>query len=655
MDDFFIVIYLLLILLVLIGIFGLPIAAFVITLLTKRKLNQRLAKLEALHGISPEQKTLTQQVEQLSLRIRQLEERLASGVVTPPPITGPPPDTEQAPQPVTPPVLVPSSVPTPVTTTPPAATPPAATRTANDIESMIGRRWVGWAAVSLILFATAFFLKYAFENRWIGEVGRVTIGIAGGVLMTSLGFRYFKRGWRIFAQMLTGGGVVLLYLSAYAAFGYYHLVPQKAAFVFLAILIAEAAALAVLYEAPAIAIMALVGGFLTPLLLHSDRDHHLALFGYLIAIDIGALAVLKRWRGLRTIAFLGTHILFWLWYDEHYHEQRLVPVLLFQTGVFLIFLVAYLVARLLRKVESTTIEDLWLLGVNPFVFFLTAHQLLNPSYHDWMGVFAIVMALLYAGVAKLLLDRATLRRAESLTLIGVALTFVTIAIPIQLRSNWITIAWAIEGLMMLWTGIETSSKRLRITACTLFGLALIKLLIWDSPYGNRGAFITVFNRYFLSSLFVIGCLFGAAAVYQRLGKRKNISTKGVTLTFVLAAVVAFWLVSSVETHTFFIARALAQRLPEDFRHQRWLGQMALSVVWASYAAVLAAIGFLRRSSATRWAALSLFALTIIKAMFVDIAQLQQLYRIIVFFVLGVLLLLVAWGYHKAYQARESSS
>ena len=655
MDDFFIVIYLLLILLVLIGIFGLPIAAFVITLLTKRKLNQRLAKLEALHGISPEQKTLTQQVEQLSLRIRQLEERLASGVVTPPPITGPPPDTEQAPQPVTPPVLVPSSVPTPVTTTPPAATPPAATRTANDIESMIGRRWVGWAAVSLILFATAFFLKYAFENRWIGEVGRVTIGIAGGVLMTSLGFRYFKRGWRIFAQMLTGGGVVLLYLSAYAAFGYYHLVPQKAAFVFLAILIAEAAALAVLYEAPAIAIMALVGGFLTPLLLHSDRDHHLALFGYLIAIDIGALAVLKRWRGLRTIAFLGTHILFWLWYDEHYHEQRLVPVLLFQTTVFLIFLVAYLVARLLRKVESTTIEDLWLLGVNPFVFFLTAHQLLNPSYHDWMGVFAIVMALLYAGVAKLLLDRATLRRAESLTLIGVALTFVTIAIPIQLRSNWITIAWAIEGLMMLWTGIETSSKRLRITACTLFGLALIKLLIWDSPYGNRGAFIPVFNRYFLSSLFVIGCLFGAAGVYQRLGKRKNISVNGVTLTFVLAAVVAFWLVSSVETHTFFTARALAQRLPEDFRHQRWLGQMALSVVWASYAAVLAAIGFLRRSSATRWAALSLFALTIIKAMFVDIAQLQQLYRIIVFFVLGVLLLLVAWGYHKAYQARESSS
>ena len=42
-------------------------------------------------------------------------------------------------------------------------------------------------------------------------------------------------------------------------------------------------------------------------------------------------------------------------------------------------------------------------------------------------------------------------------------------------------------------------------------------------------------------------------------------------------------------------------------------------------------------------------------MLVDLAELQQLYRIIVFFVLGILLLLVAWGYHKAFQAREAST
>jgi uncharacterized membrane protein len=100
-------------------------------------------------------------------------------------------------------------------------------------------------------------------------------------------------------------------------------------------------------------------------------------------------------------------------------------------------------------------------------------------------------------------------------------------------------------------------------------------------------------------------------------------------------------------------QAAAQKLAEDASHERWLGQMALSVLWSIYAAALAAVGFARRSAGMRWAALGLFGLTVIKAMLVDIAGLQQLYRIIVFLVLGVLLLLVAWGYQKAFHSRES--
>src|SRR5215213_7078690 len=199
---------------------------------------------------------------------------------------------------------------------PPSPTPPrpAPTLNAFELESMIGRRWVGWVAILLILFATAFFMKYAFENRWIGELGRVAIGVAFGVGMSIVGFRYHQRGWRLFSQILTAGGIILLYLSSYAAFGYYHLVGQKTAFLFLALLVAEAAALALMYNAPAIAIMALIGGFLTPLLLRSDRDQYQWLFAYILTLDIGALALLKHWRGLSSIAYFGTQILFWLWY-----------------------------------------------------------------------------------------------------------------------------------------------------------------------------------------------------------------------------------------------------------------------------------------------------------------------------------------------------
>src|SRR3954454_14169423 len=335
-------------------------------------------------------------------RISQLEAALAGRPMVAEPRPAPRPSEPVAPPPE------PVAPPAPIA---PKPLPSAPTMSAFDLESIIGRRWIGWIAVLLILFATAFFLKYAFDNRWIGELGRVSIGIAFGITMCLAGFRYNQRGWRVFSQILTGGGIVLLYLSTYAAFGYYHLVGQKTAFAFLGILIAEAAALALVYNAPAIAIMALIGGLLTPVLLHSDRDQYRSFFAYLVVLDAGTLALLKHWRGLSSLAYYGTQLLFWTWYNENYHHQKRGAVLVFQTAIFLLFLLAHLARELFRR-EAATLEDAMLLLVNPFTFFATTYHLLNPTHHDWMGAFAILMALLYAGIAKLLLVRGVKSRRD---------------------------------------------------------------------------------------------------------------------------------------------------------------------------------------------------------------------------------------------------
>jgi uncharacterized membrane protein len=646
----------------------LPIIALVISIRSRKKLNQQISRLTQTTPIPgafqhlpiSDGTLLAAAVQQLEARVENLEAALTAHAI-PIPIPSPIPNVVEAhskpaiQQPAEPSIKARAPVETSAEAPRSPVTPPPQARTIRpeQIESIIGRRWLGWAAVCVILFAAAFFLKYAFDNRWIGELGRVAIGVAVGVSMTMSGFKYHKRNWRIFSQILTAGGVVLLYLSVYAAFGYYHLATQKAAFVYLAILVAEAAGLALLYDAPAIAIMALIGGFLSPILLRSDRDQYRSLFGYIAALDLGALALLKHWPGLGSLAFAGTHLLFWLWYGDNYHPRKLGAVMVFQTGVFLIFLLAHLGKQLVRR-QTATFEDLGLLVINPFVFFATAYHLLNPEHHDWMGVFAIGMALLYAGSAKFLLDRAATTRSELLLMIGVALTFVTIAIPIQLRSNWITIAWSFEAVVILWAGIETNAQRLRATAHILFGLALMRLVFWDTPGESRPMFTPVLNKYFLSSLVVTACLFAAAFVYQKVGQRKQIFAPKHRLVILLVAIGTLWFVMSVETHTFFAARAAAQKLVEDASHERWLGQMALSVLWSIYAGALAAIGFARRSAGMRWAALALFGLTVTKAMLVDIAQLQQLYRVIVFLVLGLLLLLVAWGYQKAFHSRESS-
>jgi uncharacterized membrane protein len=197
------------------------------------------------------------------------------------------------------------------------------------------------------------------------------------------------------------------------------------------------------------------------------------------------LALLKHWRGLSSIAYFGTQLLFWIWYNEHYHHQIRGPVFIFQLSIFLLFLLAHLVRELIRR-EQDTLEDALLLLANPFTFFATTYHLYNPTHHDWMGPLAIGMALVYASAAKILMVRAMKSRREILLLIAVALTFVTLAIPIQLHSNWITIAWAVEGVAILWAALEIGSVRLRVQAFALFGLAFVKFLFWDTPYGYRG-------------------------------------------------------------------------------------------------------------------------------------------------------------------------
>lgn len=646
----------------------LPIVSLVVSVRTRRKLNDVLSRIQPGGTTTPQ--SLSDVVQRLTVRVARLE----SDSLPPTPAPRPGPPSEARPE-APPPTLAAQAPPIPPRPPQPQAaapshvqTVPARTIHADELESIIGRRWLGWAAVALIIFATAFFLKYAFDNRWIGELGRVTIGVAAGVALNGLGYRYHLRKWRLFSQILTGGGVVLLYLTAYASFGYYHLATQQAAFAYMVILIAEAAGLALLYKAPSIAVMALIGGFLVPVLLHSDRDQYRSFFSYIAALDAGALALLKHWPGLSALAFAGTHLLFWMWYVDHYHPQKLLAVMTFHTGVFLMFLLAHLARRLIQRQEIvfedfdlslsyplrfiSNSENLSLLLINPFVFFSTAYFFLNPSHHEWMGVFAIAMALLYAGAAKLLLDQSKTTKSELLVLVGIALTFVTLAIPIQLKSNWITMAWAFEGVLMLWAGIETRSVRLRTIAHLLFGLALVKLVFHDTPVGLRPAFTPVLNKFFLSSLFVVGCVFAAAFLYQKLGEQKQIAAKIFQTVLLIVAIAVLWFLMTVETHTFFVARAAKLKAAEDYQHERWLGQMALSVLWSIYAAVLAAVGFVRRAAAVRWAALSLFALTVIKVMLVDIAVLQQLYRIIAFLVLGLLLLLVTWGYHRAFHAKQ---
>ena len=123
------------------------------------------------------------------------------------------------------------------------------------------------------------FLKFAFENNWIGPAGRIVVGLVSGVALVAWSERFRTRGYTTFSYSLKAIGIGTLYLSAWASFQIYSLVPSGIAFMTMLTVTTAAGALALAQDAEMLAAFALVGGFATPLLLSSGR-REITLFVY---------------------------------------------------------------------------------------------------------------------------------------------------------------------------------------------------------------------------------------------------------------------------------------------------------------------------------------------------------------------------------------
>lgn len=554
-----------------------------------------------------------------------------------------------------------------------AAAPTAARRPAVrpplDLEAFIGGRGLGWIAVILLLLAGGFFLQQIFEKGFIGELGRVAIGLAIGASLCFAGWRFQRRGWNVFSQMLTAGGVVLLYLATFATFGFYHLLPREHAVFFLIAIILETAALAILYEAPAIAIMAVIGGLLTPVLLHSDRDQYLSLFIYLAMLNSGVVALSwfrPGWPALSTLALAGTHILFWGWYNLHYHPMKLGAATAFQGTIFGLYLAQAVVGHVFAR-RRAGIEDLIRLLANASLFALAGYVLLEPRVPLWMGTFAVALAALYASLIWIMLTRHGDDPRQALTMLAIAMAFVATVFPLQADAAWIAVGWAAQGLALWWFGLRISSLPLRGLALALFVLAAGRLLLVDTREAHPEPFVPLFNTFGAPALAIASSLIAAALLARRFPRLASQRDAALVPALGLAGIATLWLVLSVETYDYFQVQAryapeltrIAQEnalddLPGQAKqleavqeiHLRQSAQTALSILWAAFAAALLAIGLRFDMSALRWAALALFGLTLGKVIFVDMERLPGFYRVLAFLMLSIMMAAGAWGYQK---------
>jgi hypothetical protein len=172
--------------------------------------------------------------------------------------------------------------------------------------------WIG--GVALVL-AAIFFLSYSVQHGWITPWLRASIGLATGTALIAVCEMRMARGFKWTADALDGAGIAILYATLFAAHALWHLATAAVVFGAMLVVTAVAVALSIRRDSVFIALLGLLGGFATPALLSTGENKPIALFTYLLLLNIGLawVAMTKRWPLLTALTIVLTVIYEWSW------------------------------------------------------------------------------------------------------------------------------------------------------------------------------------------------------------------------------------------------------------------------------------------------------------------------------------------------------
>ena len=497
-----------------------------------------------------------------------------------------------------------------------------------DFETLVGGSLAKWLGIVAGVLGVGFFLKYAFDSQWIGARGRVLIGAAVGLGLIALAERLRRRGYRSYPNVLTGGGILILYLSVYAARVFYELVGLPPAFALMAAVTAAAVLLSVRYDAISIAILALLGGFATPVLLSTGVDNQIGLFSYVFALDAGvlALAYFKRWRVLNHFAFWLTALTFAGWLVAHYEDWKLWRTVFFLALFFLVFSALAVVHNVLarRRVRWPGVS---LIISNATLYFAASYALLDRAgYGRALGTFALLLSSFYVVLFHVARTRHREDRLLALSYVGAAVTFFTLAVSIQLDQHWVTMGWAVEALMLTWIGLKAGERWARYAALAVFAVAGLHWFAVDAgelAFRVPDSFVPFFNRRMASAAVLVAALCGSVWLYRREGRAvEAVERDTLSVILALAAVGLALVVLSADVNDYYL-RAMRRATDggdrEAMRRHDNTRLFALSALWTLYGAGLWAAGYARRLAFLRFAAFALLGVTACKLLLLDAA------------------------------------
>jgi uncharacterized membrane protein len=397
----------------------------------------------------------------------------------------------------------------------------------SDFEKFIGENLINKIGIAITVIGVGIGAKYSIENDLISPLTRIIIGYIFGLGLLGFGIK-LKAKYENYSAVLVSGAMAIMYFITYSAYGFYSLIPQTMAFTLMLIFTVFTVIAAINYNKQIIAHIGLVGAYTVPFLLSEGSGKVAILFTYMAIINIGILAIAfkKYWKPLYYVSFGLTWLIFLSWYVTKYQtNEHFRLAIVFISLFFVIFYLTFLAYKLLQK-EKFVIDDIILLMINSFVFYGIGYSILDNHQigNQFLGLFTLINAVVHFVASVIIYRQKLADRNIHYLIAGLVLIFITIAIPIQLDGNWVTLMWAGETALLFWIGRTKNVLFYEKLSYPLMLFAFISILhdwgyVYDTynPEIPSSRITLIINVNFLTSILFIA----AFAIINVLNQKKN--------------------------------------------------------------------------------------------------------------------------------------
>lgn len=386
----------------------------------------------------------------------------------------------------------------------------------DNFEKFIGENLIAKLGILITIIGVVIGAKYSIDNELISPLTRIILGYLMGIGLLVFGIK-LKAKYKNYSAVLVSGAIAIMYFITFAAYDFYGLLPQTITFILMVLFTAFAVLAAVQYDKQVIAHIGLVGAYAVPFFLSSGSGDVKTLFSYIAIINIGILAIAfrKYWKALFYAAFAQTWLIYLFWLMDYNPADFFGTAFFFATLFFVLFYLTFLAYKLLKK-EKINLPTVVLLLLNSFIYYGVGYALLDhhTTGKDYLGLFTLLNAIVHFIVGRVIYKQQQSDKQLFYLVIGLVLVFMTIAIPVQLDGNWVTILWAGEAALLFWIGRTKGIVFYEKLSYALILLSTFSLIQdWSADYyphynyadGKRELTLVspIFNIHFLSSILVV--------------------------------------------------------------------------------------------------------------------------------------------------------